>query len=117
MISFRTIATMAKWDCQTIAATTEREGGEQSSAPVCHLREGRDSGGKAADTNGVKSLCKKGRTGYSYRRCHSNILTGCGEDDNATMQQEGMEAIQQAWGGVWPTCDWVSALGNSSQKN
>ena len=28
MISFRTIATMAKWDCQTIAATTEG-GGEQ----------------------------------------------------------------------------------------
>ena len=49
MISFRTIATMAKWDCQTIAATTERKGGEQSSAPVCHLREGggRDSEGQS----------------------------------------------------------------------
>ena len=44
MISFRTIATMAKWDCQTIAATTERKGGEQSSAPVCHLREGGEQG-------------------------------------------------------------------------
>ena len=103
---------MAKWDCQTIAATTE---GEQ--CPGLPLEGGVQGTqrGKAADTNGVKSLCKKGRTGY--RRCHSNILTGCGEDDNATMQQEGIEAIQQAWGGVWTTSDWVSALGNSSQKN
>ena len=39
MISFRTIATMAKWDCQTIVATTEGEGGDRA-ALVCHLREG-----------------------------------------------------------------------------
>ena len=91
---------MAKWDCQTIAATTERGGGGAKQCPGLPLEGGEGLGGKAADTNGVKSLCKKGRTGYSYRRCHSNILTGCGEDDNATMQQEGMEAIQQAWGGV-----------------
>ena len=78
MISFRTIATMAKWDCQTIVATTEGDG-ERERAPVCHLREGGRGGGKAADTNVVKSLCKK-RTSPAAAVTHGHLLLGVGAD-------------------------------------
>ena len=88
MISFRTIATMAKWDCQTIVATTEGGGieREQRARPGLPLERGREGGtrggrggGKAADTNVVKSLCKKGPHWLLLSLTHGPLL-GVGAD-------------------------------------
>ena len=81
MISFRTIATMAKWDCQTIVATTEGGGIERERALVCHLSEGGREGRRQSRRHKCSEVSMQKRTSLAAAVTHSRtLILGVGAD-------------------------------------